>query len=431
MDSVVTTNSVNHLLTNTAVWSPDSQWIVYDIRSSPDGSVFDGTRIERVNVLSGEVQVLYESINGACCGVVTCSPVDDRIVFIHGPEFPTPNWQYAAMRRRGVIVSANQPGVCRNLDARNLAPPFTPGALRGGTHLHVFSSDGAWISFTYEDYILSRFPENGPGHDINQRSVGVSAPFGPVRVPRTHPRNHDGEYFSVLVTRTTSNPQPGSNEISRAFSDAWVGSHGYLRKDRTRQNRAIAFQGTVCSEAGVEVPEVFIVDIPDDLTIPSEGPLEGTETRKPLPPKGTRQRRLTHTTGRKHPGIQGPRHWLRSSPDGARIAFLMRDDQGTVQLWTISPNGGDPIQTTHNVHDISSAFSWHPDGTSIAHVMDTSVCVSDIKTGCTERVTPPCDSAGAPRPEACVFSPDGRKIVYLRSASSGATAYNQICCVDP
>jgi hypothetical protein len=51
----------------------------------------------------------------------------------------------------------------------------------------------------------------------------------------------------------------------------------------------------------------------------------------PLSPKGCTQRRLTFTAQRKFPGIQGPRHWLRSSPDGSRIAFLMKDDAGVVQ----------------------------------------------------------------------------------------------------
>ena len=32
-----------------------------------------------------------------------------------------------------------------------------------------------------------------------------------------------------------------------------------------------------------------------------------------------------------------PRHWVRSNPEGTQIAFLMRDDNGIVQLWLISP----------------------------------------------------------------------------------------------
>ena len=46
------------------------------------------------------------------------------------------------------------------------------------------------------------------------------------------------------------------------------------------------------------------------------------------PRRGAPSSRLTFTSDRKYPGIQGPRHWLRSSPDGAHIAFLMKDDEG-------------------------------------------------------------------------------------------------------
>src|SRR5439155_14791392 len=140
----------------------------------------------------------------------------------------------------------------------------------------------------------------------------------------------------------------------------------------TRQRRAIAFQGQVVTARGEAISEVFIVDLPEDVTVPGDGPLEGTATRRPLPPKGTVQRRLTFTAQRRHPGLQGPRHWLRSSPDGTRIALLMRGDDGVVQLWTVSPNGGPPAQLTRNPSDIASAFSWSRDGRWIAHVMDNS-----------------------------------------------------------
>ena len=423
----VTSTPHGHILTNVNVWSPDSRWIVYDVRSDAAGESFDGSRIERANVETGEVQVLYQSSQGAQCGVVTCSPVDDRVVFIHGPENPTAEWQYAAHHRRGAVARSSEPSAAVNLDARDLAPPFTPGALRGGTHVHVFSGDGEWVSFTYEDHVLSELEGSAADHDVNQRNVGVSAPVRSVHVDRDHPRNHDGSHFTVLATRTTNGPVPGSDEVSRAFSDAWVGVDGYLKPDGTHQKRAIAFQGHVVTRDGQTIAEVFVVDIPEDVTVAGDGPLEGTPTRRPLPPQGTVQRRLTYTADRKCPGLQGPRHWLRSSPDGSRIAFLMRDDGGTVQLWTVSPNGGEPRQLTRNEHDIASAFTWGPDGRTIAHVMDNSVCVTRTADGRTFRLTARSDDAGAPRPEACVFSPDGTKIAYVRrvKAEDGGE-YNQV-----
>src|SRR6185436_10500160 len=133
---------------------------------------------------------------------------------------------------------------------------------------------------------------------------------------------------------------------------------------------------------------------------------------------------------RKFPGIQGPRHWLRSSPDGSRIAFLMKDDDGVVQLWTVSPNGGEPKQLTRNPWPIASAFTWSPDGRWIAHVMDGWVCRTDAVTGETQRLTSRSDESSAPRPEACVFSPDGKKIAFVRRVGSGSEAFNQICVVS-
>jgi hypothetical protein len=295
--------------------------------------------------------------------------------------------------------------------------------------VHVWDAAGDWVSFTYEDHLLAQFQEPGPEHDVNQRNIGVSVPGRPVRVARDHPRNHDGDYFSVLVTRSVARPQPGSDEIQRAFEEGWVGTNGYGRPDGSRQRRALAFQGQVVTEQGQAISEVFLADLPEDLTVAGDGPLAGTETRRPFPPKGATQRRLTRTADRKHPGLQGPRHWLRSSPDGSRIAFLMKDDAGVVQLWTISPQGGAPAQVTRNPWPIASAFTWSPDGAWLAHVMDNSVCLTEVATGGTTRLTPRCEDARAPRPEACVFSPDGRKVAYVRREGSVAAAANQIFVV--
>jgi hypothetical protein len=426
LEEQVTDDPKGHILTNVGVWSPDSRRIVYDVRSDAAGGGFNGDSIETVDVRTREVRVLYKAARGAKCGVVTYSPVAGRVVFIHGPEDPTPDWQYGAAHRRGVIVDESRPGRAVNLDACDLTPPFTPGALRGGSHVHVFSADGRWVSFTYQDAVLERIREPAPDGDVDQRNVGVSVPAGPVRVGRDHPRNHDGSHFSVLVSRTVARPRPGSDEIAKAFEESWVGSDGYLKPDGSRQKRALAFQGDVLGGKGDPYSEVFIVDLPEDVTRAGEGALEGTATTRPRPPKGAVQRRLTRTEGRRYPGIQGPRHWLRTSPDGSRIAFLMKDDGGVVQLWTVSPNGGAPAQVTHNAWSVASAFTWSPDGRRMAHVMDNSVCVTDVGTGSTARLTPRTPDPPAPRSEACVYSPDGKKIAYLRSVLTDGKAYNQV-----
>jgi hypothetical protein len=445
----VTQAAHGHMLTNAGAWTADSRWIVSDTRSTPDGSVFDGTRIERVEVETGRVEVLYESRHGACCGVVTASPIDDRVVFILGPEHPTADWQYGPAHRQGVVVRASRPGVIEPLDARDLVPPFTPGALRGGSHVHVYSPDGRLVSSTYEDAVLDG-PSvedivSGSRREKNLRGVAVSVCGHPVRVPKTHPRNHDGTAFSVLVTRLSDAPMPGSDEISKAFEEAWIGTHGYLRPDGTRQRYALAFQGHVVvpdAACGVlrTVSEVFVCDLPDDpaaLAVAGDRPLAGTPTSRPAPPGGVVQRRLTFTADRSHPGIDGPRHWLRSSPDGARIACLMRDDHGVVQLFTVSPNGGPPEQVTHDAWSVASSFTWSPDGRRIAYVADGSVFTVDVASGASRRLTERA-AAGPPRPEACVFAPDGRRIAFMRCvpdrgsrpADPAAAGHNQIFVVD-
>jgi dipeptidyl aminopeptidase/acylaminoacyl peptidase len=208
-----------------------------------------------------------------------------------------------------------------------------------------------------------------------------------------------------------------------------VGTQGYVRADGTRQRRALAFQGQVVTAKNETIAEVFIVDLPEELTQPGDGPLAGKETRMPFPPKDCIQRRLTFTADRKFPGIQGPRHWLRSSPDGTRIAFLMKDDSGVGQLWTVSPNGGPPTQITRNAWSIGSAFTWSPDGQLMAHTMDNSVCVTEVASGETRRLTARTDDDSALQPEACVFSPDGRHLAYLRRVTASGQAANQIFVV--
>ena len=63
---------------------------------------------------------------------------------------------YARLPSRSIACSEWPSCVARNLDARDLLPPFTPGALRGGTHVHQFSPDGHVVSSTYEDHVLVR-----------------------------------------------------------------------------------------------------------------------------------------------------------------------------------------------------------------------------------------------------------------------------------
>ncbi|EMD9248542.1 DUF3748 domain-containing protein [Cronobacter dublinensis] len=392
----------HHQLTNINVWTPDSRWLAFDVR--PSGASFTGETIERVNVETGEAEVIYRGREGAHVGVVTVSPTAERYVFIHGPENPDDAWRYDFHHRRGVVV---ENGVARNLDAMAITPPFTPGALRGGSHVHVFSPDGAWLSFTYNDHVLH---ERDPALDL--RNVGVALPFGPVTPEIHHPREYAGSHWCALVSRTTPAPRPGSDEINRAYEEGWVGHHGYQKADGSWQPRALAFIGDTLTPAGVKAPELFIVDLPQEEAVWKQA-FPGSETTMPAPPAGVTQRRLTFTHDRRYPGLATtPRHWVRSNPQGTAIAFLMKDDNGVAQLWLISPQGGEPRQVTHDAYGVGSAFSWHPSGDALGFMQRNRIVLCDAQTGALTALTPPqTDAISA---DAVVISPDGRRIAWMQ-----------------
>jgi Tol biopolymer transport system component len=111
----------------------------------------------------------------------------------------------------------------------------------------------------------------------------------------------------------------------------------------------------------------------------------------------------------------------------------MRDDAGVVQLWSVSPNGGPPRQITRDPWDVASAFTWNKDGSAIAYIADGSVMTVDAATGESRRLTekPAAADLPAPRPEACVFSPNGLQIAFVRPVrGSDGSTWNQIFVVS-
>lgn len=146
--------------------------------------------------------------------------------------------------------------------------------------------------------------------------------------------------------------------------------------------------------------------------VDGDAPLSGTETTLPAPPRGVVQRRLTFTHHRAYPGLVNvPRHWVRCNPQGTQIAFLMRDDNGIVQLWLISPQGGEPRKLTHNKTDIQSAFNWHPSGEWLGFVLDNRIVCAHAQSGEVEYLTE--NHANPPSADAVVFSPDGQWLAWM------------------
>lgn len=425
----LTTGNEGHFLHNTEVFSPDDEWIVYDTRNI-DSQIARNCCIKMVNVKSREIRLLYKTKHqtkyGPGVAAATFDPVKNEVLFIHGLSNCDSANPYSETRRTGVAVQIDHPEVPIFMDARNVYPPFTPGALRGGTHAHTWSGDGKWISFTYNDAIMAQLAKNDKNKK-DMRMVGVMAPYGPVKVKEfPSGENNNGIMFTTIVTQVTGNPKPGSDEIEKAHGDGWVGKEGYVRKDGKRQKRAIAFLGDTRDSADNLLTEVYIVNVPENITsaLPGES-LAGTKYSRPMPPKGTKQKRLTYTADRKFPGIQGPRFWMRSTPDGSRLFFLMKDDHGVVQFYAISPNGGVINQITHNSFSVSTTFNVSPDGKFLAYGSGNNIYVTEITTGITKEITNDAPDKYS-RVSNVNWSNNGTMIAFNRKVPSGNNAYYQI-----
>src|SRR5690554_4923560 len=148
-----------HTVHHTQVFAPDGQWVVYDTRND-DTKIGSTGRIEMVHVETGEVRLLYavpnQSEYGPGVGGATFSPIGDRVMFIHGIRNADRSRPYGLARRTGAAIDLAKPNAPVFLDARDIEAPFTPGALRGGTHAHAWSGDGQWISFTYNDWVMEQ-----------------------------------------------------------------------------------------------------------------------------------------------------------------------------------------------------------------------------------------------------------------------------------
>jgi len=404
----LTSDPLQKDLDNNINFSPDGRLVVFDCRDQ--GGINTNTRLGYVDLHTGKVTIFYTQKPPAVGVGAASFLTENSVVAIHAL---TSGLTYEQTVRGGMIIAADGSGHCRWLDSRNVLPPFTPGALRGGTHKHEPDASGVWIGFTYNDHLMK-----ARGQDLRQ--VGVSRRG--IRVPVPHDpqgRNFEGESFTVLLTRCVPEPRPGSDEYRRAEGDCWVGKHGYPKGNG--RHRARAFRGTVVVlEDGKLVPysDVFLVDVPDDITVPGEwGPLEGTETTFPAPPQGTVVRRLTRTAEAADPRLRGVSGHLRANGAGTWIACMAKalvQGRPTTQVFAVSPVTGELRQ----VSDLPEGFvgdpRFSPDGRYIAAcAADGSVYALSTEPaswGKAVRRTPPNPSPA----HNIVISPDSALIVYNR-----------------
>ena len=412
-ETQITFGHYNHSLDNNDNFSPDGQWLVYDTRTE-EGGIRMGQTIERVHVSSGKIDTIYQAPNasefGPGIGAVSYNPTKDQVVFIHGLLNPTEEEPYTFTRRFGAIVNVGRLSEMVALDARDVTYTFTKGALRGGTHRHEISGDGKWVGYTYNDAIMANhFPEK------NIRTIGVSKIGQPLHVNDQPDRKHfTGISQTVIAVEVTHNPKPGSDEISHAADDSWVGKSGYIDANGKRQ-RARAFLGEVRSKSNEIVKELFIVDIPEIIDLANASTsVAGSLSELPSPPKSFNQRRLTWTSETEFPGCSGI---VRSSPDGSQMAYLSRDGNGIQQVFLMSPLGGEPIQLTSFEKPVQSGVRWHPNGTHVCFIWNNSIIVANIQDGSWKQIT----KSTKLDTSALVWSQDGKTIGYNRNIQDEIT----------
>ncbi len=137
---------------------------------------------------------------------------------------------------------------------------------------------------------------------------------------------------------------------------------------------------------------------------------------------GSGLRRLT-TAG----GIDTNPAW---SPTGREIAFTS-SRSGSPQIYVMGAEGTDLRRVTFK-GDYNDGAAWSPDGTRIAHSSRRDrrghfdIAITDLVTLESEIIT-----AGQPGSfESPAFSPDGRKLAYAGSLSSGGGTRTQIYIMD-
>jgi len=424
-ETQLTFDESGHSIHNYQVFSHDDQWIVYDARNH-DSLITSTENIRMVNVVSAEIKDIYKTFNqalyGPGVGAASFSPKEDIVIFIHGIRNATEKTPYGFTRRTGVSIDLKHPMQPIFMDARDVFNPFTTGALRGGTHAHSWSGDGKWISFTYNDFIMEQLGKTD-SQVKDLRTIGVMVPLKKVKVPNHNSlENNDGEMFSVVVAKVKENPEPDSDEIEKAFDECWIGEKGYRKVDGNWKERALAFQGHVKTRDGRVKTECFVVDLPDDVSRAKANELlEGTTTTRPNVPDGISQRRITYTDN----GMEGPRHWLRTTRDGSLIAFLMKDKKGIIQIFGVSPNGGYIKQLTFNKFPVQGQFNFRPDDKYLAYPAGNSIYITDMATGDTERIAKRFNDYDRPS-GGVVWSNDCKMIAYNRYTKSENGSFVQI-----
>lgn len=213
-----------------------------------------------------------------------------------------------------------------------------------------WSADGMWIAFERGGDIW-KIGVSGSGIDsLSARQLTFL-----------------GQFFSpawngagtMLAFYKPSGPTAGVYRIgSGGGAPEWIGSPGWRYPDYSPNDSRLAFVGTVSGTYGIGVAD-------------SNGMLAEILRSGLI-------------------GPQSPR-W---SPDGSRLAFLIRTATSGPRLWMMDSLGSNARQLVGD--PVGEGFAWSPDGSQIAYVRQNfadysltngTVWIVDVATGSTRQIT--------------------------------------------
>lgn len=424
----LTAELCGHTLNHRQVFSPDGLRVCIDGRNAdPDIMITD--RIGCVELATGHVDWVYRVPNptpyGPGVGAVVFHPTNDELLFIHGLFDCDAHQPYRTTRRFGALyaLQGRSSRMIHPAESREEGPCPLWGQLRGGTHAHSWSNCGRAISFTYNDAFMES------QHALRQgppdlRTVGVMLEREAVATQDLDPSNGNqslmrsasfsGRYWSMLVAPVTARPEPGSDALESAREECFLGG---------RRN-VIAFLGRVRLADERSIDEIYVAEWPDSF-VRETGLCNLDGEGRIAIPKAVRVRRVTRTSDRPYPGIDGPRHWLVPSINGQSVYSLMRDDRGIVQLVEIDTRSGDWEFVTQLESSIEGPPTRSPSGAYVSMLSRGWIGVLELATRRIRWVldTQPCLHA---IPGALHFLPDEKGLIFHARGRNAESAWHQL-----
>lgn len=428
----LTDEPFGHMLNQRQAFSPDDQLLAFDHRND-DSKIGENSSIGLVNVETKEVNKVYQLTNqtnfGPGVGAVSFHPLKKEMVFIHGLKNASEIQPYTFTRRFAMQLNLDRPELSGPIESRDVEEPFTKGALRGGSHAYSYSADGQMISFTYNDEILEQ--ESGLNPEVHDlRTVGVFLLGDEVSIQRGQTdENFVGNSVAILMAEVKVNPRLGSDEISKAYEECWVGENGYKKLDGSQQKRALAYLGDVLSAEGEKLTEVFIAELPEDHLSLISTVSSGSRTALPSIPDGIVNKRLTFTASDSYPGVQGPRQWLRSSANGMQLYFYKKDNAGIVQIYAVSPTDGAIRAITNNEFSPDTSFALSADGKYLAYGSKEAIYVTSVHDGKTKLLLAAPENTSN-QLSNINWSNSSYTLAYNRNVKLGEEAFFQIFILD-